>query len=66
MFSTLDFKTKGSSYSNAYRNCLIEVLEFEQENTKEIGELDSTHHYKKSFMKTYEEIKLKHNIVIRK
>ena len=37
-----------------------------EEKRNETNNPDTLHHYKKSFMKTYEESKLKHLIIIRK
>ena len=54
----LNFKAKPSSYTETY--------EFGEEKRNETNNPDTLHHYKKSFMKTYEESKLKHLIIIRK
>lgn len=41
-------------------------LEFDENKKKETLEHDFENHYKKSFMKTYEEDRLRHKIIIRK
>lgn len=41
-------------------------IEFDIHKKKETLQHDYSNHYKKSFMKTYEEIKLKQNHIIRK
>lgn len=55
---TLNFKQKPTSYTETYN--------FTDEKRDETNNPDTLHHYKKSFMKTYEESKLKHLIIIRK
>jgi hypothetical protein len=58
IFSTLNFKTKASTYDNAF--------DFDNEKKKETLDRDFTNHYKKSEMKTYEENLIRHKIIIRK
>lgn len=54
----LNFKPKPTAYTETYN--------FTDEKRDETNNPDTLHHYKKSFMKTYEESKLKHLIIIRK
>jgi hypothetical protein len=42
------------------------TIEFNDLKKKEVIEKDFTHNYKKSFIKTYEDEKIKHKIIIRK
>lgn len=58
IFSTLNFKPKPTSYTEDY--------EYSDEKKHDTLNPDLLHHYKKSFMKTYEQEKMKHKIIIRK
>jgi hypothetical protein len=44
----------------------ILILEYDKYKNKETLEHDFGNHFKKSFMKTYEEDRIKHGIIIRK
>lgn len=46
--------------------CIIKNQEFDNSKKKETLDHDFSNHYKKSFMKTYEENRIKHKIIIRK
>lgn len=54
----LNFKMKPSTFTDSYN--------FTDEKKHDTDNPDTLHHYKKSFMKTYEESKLKHLIILRK
>lgn len=56
--STLNFPLRPTSYTEDY--------EYTEKKSQMTLHPDDLHHYKKSFMKTYEEFKLKHGNVIRK
>lgn len=45
---------------------IIIIIEFGKEKEKETNDVDFSNHYRKTFMKTYEESKIKHKIIIRK
>jgi hypothetical protein len=66
IFATLNFKPKGTTYNDTFCNKLYINLDFDKEKERETNEQDFSNHYKKSFMKTYEEIKHKHPTMIRK
>lgn len=56
--STLNFKSRPTQFTESFK--------FTKGKENETNNPDSLHHYKKSFMKTYEESKLKHLIILRK
>ena len=45
---------------------ILYIIEYTEEKKNGTLYPDNEHHYKKSFLKTYEQEKLKHKIVIRK
>jgi len=69
MFATLNFKTQGSTYGNFYgkqNNFFKFLVDFDKNKEKTTNEVDRALHFKKTFIKTYEEAKIKHKIIIRK
>lgn len=58
IFSALNFPTKPSSYNEAF--------DYNYEKKKVTIDHEYDNHYKKSFMKTYEEIKHMNKIILRK
>lgn len=58
LFNTLNFPTKPTSYR--------ETFEYNYDKKRATLDHDFESHYKKSFMKTYEENKIMHKIILRK
>ena len=58
IFSALQFPAPNSSYTDDYQ--------YTEDKSYNTLHPDDVYHYKKSFMKTFEQEKMKHKIVIRK
>jgi hypothetical protein len=58
IFSTLNFASKPTSYAESF--------EYNTDKKRSTIDHDFNNHYKKSFIKTYEESKISHKIILRK